>query len=452
MKIVVINGSPKSNDSVTMQYVKYLENKFDDVDFETINVGKYINKLEKNEEFFLETMDKISGADGLIWAYPVYVLLVPYQLKRFMEMIVERGMDEVLSGIYATSISTSAHFYDQTAHDFMHASSEDMGMRYRPGYSAAMYDLTETDKRKNFILFFQRFLHYIENDIHTPRRYPQLKEMDNVFLLDPGSATPLKHRGNIVVLTDARDEDENLRQMIDAFVKRAPAKVNIYNLNDIEIRGGCLGCIMCAYDGQCVYKDDFEEFVRDKVNVADALVYAGRMDGRYLSSRWKLFFDRSFFNGHRPVNMGKQIGFLISGPLSQNGNLDTILKAIPEVGMMNMVDIVTDESQDPMRDIERMAQDMCWGMENRFVMPDNFLGVGGHKVFRDLIYNMGFIFRADHRYYKQKGLYDFPQKDYKARMMNIFLGPLLTIPQVRKGFMDKAKEGMLMPFQKVMDK
>ncbi|MEI6179819.1 MAG: hypothetical protein WCP31_03625 [Chloroflexales bacterium] len=34
---------------------------------------------------------------------------------------------------------------------------------------------------------------------------------------------------------------------------------------------------------------------------ADVLVYAGQMVDRYLSARWKMFFDRIFFNTRTPV-------------------------------------------------------------------------------------------------------------------------------------------------------
>ncbi len=40
----------------------------------------------------------------------------------------------------------------------------------------------------------------------------------------------------------------------------------------------------------------------------------------------------------------------------------------------------------------------------------NFLGLGGIKIFRDLIYGMRGLVRDDHRFYKKHGLYDFPQK------------------------------------------
>lgn len=79
---------------------------------------------------------------------------------------------------------------------------------------------------------------------------------------------------------------------------------------------------------------------------ADILLFAGTIKDRYLSSRWKLFFDRSFFKGHAPSISGKQIGLIISGPLSQLPNLRQIFEAYFEVQHANIVDIVTDEFGD----------------------------------------------------------------------------------------------------------
>lgn len=451
MEVVVLNGSPKSKYSVTMQYVKYLEKRFDEVDFQVIHVGKKINKIVKDEDYFLQIVDTISRSDAVMWAYPVYTCLVPYQLKKFIEMVVDRDLTSAFAGKYSTSISTSAHFYDHTAHNYVHGTSEDLGMNYIEGFSAAMFDLIEEDKRESLCLFFDRFLQYAREGLHVTRRYKRIENGGNGFEVGPVEIEPIKQEGRVVLLTDVEKEDKNLNQMIDVFVKSVPVNVDVCNINEIEIHGGCLGCIKCAHDGRCVYNDDFEEFVRDKINNADAFVFAGKMKGRYLSSHWKLFFDRSFFNGHRPVNKGKQIGFLISGPLSQESNFQSILRAIPEVGLMNMVDVVTDEMEEATEGIKQMGKDLCWAMENDFSRPENFLGVGGHKIFRDLIYNMGFVFSEDHRFYKKNGLYDFPQKDFKARMMNTFLRPMMAVPPVRKAIMEKAKEGMLMPFQKVME-
>ncbi len=110
------------------------------------------------------------------------------------------------------------------------------------------------------------------------------------------------------------------------------------------VNGTCLGCIQCGYDNECVYegKDNYIDFYNTKVKSADILVWAGTIKDRYLSAIWKTFFDRSFFNGHTPSLIGKQIAFIISGPLSQVPNLRQILEAYVEIQHANLVDFITD--------------------------------------------------------------------------------------------------------------
>lgn len=72
----------------------------------------------------------------------------------------------------------------------------------------------------------------------------------------------------------------------------------------------------------------------------------------------------------------------------------------------------------------------------------NFLAVGGHKIFRDNIWGrLRIIWQADHRHYKKTGYYDFPQKKYALRFL-MGLGMLATrIPFVRKKFYDNMLTG-----------
>ena len=91
-------------------------------------------------------------------------------------------------------------------------------------------------------------------------------------------------------------------------------------------------------------KDGYIEFYRSTVMTADVLVYAGRMVDRYLSARWKMFFDRIFFNTHTPVLVGKQIALVVSGPLSQEPNLMEVFRGFFEFQGANLVGAVSDES------------------------------------------------------------------------------------------------------------
>ena len=48
MKVVVLNGSPKGDNSITLQTVLYLEKHFPKVHFEILNAGQKIRQSAKS--------------------------------------------------------------------------------------------------------------------------------------------------------------------------------------------------------------------------------------------------------------------------------------------------------------------------------------------------------------------------------------------------------------------
>jgi hypothetical protein len=168
-----------------------------------------------------------------------------------------------------------------------------------------------------------------------------------------------------------------------------------------------------------------------------------------------MFFDRAFFNTHTPSLSGKQIGFILSGPLSQNPNLREILEAYTEWQKANLVDMVTDEPGDSVQidsRLQALAEQLLFAAEKNYLKPPTFLGIGGMKIFRDDIWGrLRFPFQADHAYYKKYGVYDFPQKDFKARFRNRILILLTKIPALRKEiYTRKMKVEMVKPLQRVV--
>ena len=106
MKIIVLNGSPKGDVSVTMQYVAYMQQKFPAHDYQILNVAQDIRKIEKDSEVFSRITDAVRSADLVLWAFPLYFLLVSSQYKRFIELVFERHMEDAFSGKYTASLST----------------------------------------------------------------------------------------------------------------------------------------------------------------------------------------------------------------------------------------------------------------------------------------------------------------------------------------------------------
>lgn len=169
-----------------------------------------------------------------------------------------------------------------------------------------------------------------------------------------------------------------------------------------------------------------------------------------------MFFDRSFFHTHTPSLIGKQVGFIISGPLRQIPNLRQILEAYTEWQQANLVDIITDEEDSQLLDaqLQHLAERAIHLAEKNYIKPETFLGVGGMKIFRDDVWGkLRFPFQADHQFYKNHGFYDFPQGDYKNRMIAKILILLTKIPYMRKEiYRKRMREEMVRPLQKVVQR
>ncbi len=445
MRVLTLNGSPAGEDSITLFTVKYLEKRFPDVSFETLHVGQRIRSFEKD---FAEAREKLQGADLLLFAYPVYTFLVPAQLHRFVELMKESGVD--LAGKYATQITTSKHFYDVTAHRFLEDNLDDMGLRHIRGLSADMEDLLTEKGRREAESFFRFALWEMERGFAQPPR----NEGRAPFLPivpEAAEASP-KKPGTVVIVTDREEgADDALGAMIDRFAARLPYETRVVNLRTFPFAGGCLGCFRCAADGTCVYKDGFDRYLRENIQTSDAIVYAYTIRDHAMGYRFKLYDDRQFCNGHRTVTMGKPVGYLVDGALSREPNLRLLMEARAQVGGNYLSGIATDETA-PEREIDQLAETLAYAVENDYQQPKNFFGVGGLKIFRDLIYQMQGLMRADHRFYKAHGFYDdFPQK-HRGRIGAMYLvGAMMKNEKLQKKLGGKMTEGMALPYKKTLE-
>ena len=259
-----------------------------------------------------------------------------------------------------------------------------------------------------------------------------------------------KKDGEVVIVTDMTDEDTSLKAMVDRFTAVLPFKTKIVNLNQYPFSGGCLGCFNCAVDGKCIYKDGFDDFLRNQVQGGQAIVYAFSIKDHSMGSRFKLYDDRQFCNGHRTVTMGMPMGYLISGGYKQEFNLQMVIEGRAQVGGNILAGIATDEIN-PDGEIDMMAANLVYSLENKNTQPANFYGVGGMKIFRDLIWLMQGMMKADHKFYKQHGQYDFPQKKPGTMLAMYLVGAMISNPKIKSKMGNKMNEGMLMPYKKVLD-
>lgn len=443
MKITVINGSPKGQYSITLQTLNYLERKYPDHEFHVLHAGQKIKALEKD---FDEAKDLLEKSDAVIFSYPVYTFLAPSQLHRFIELAKQSGVD--LSGKYATQVSTSKHFYDVTAHKYIEENALDMGMRYIRGLSADMEDLLTEKGQKEAEKFFDRFLWSVKESVFEV----STKSPSNYTSVPASSAAEVaKNDGkDIVIITDNTDPSSNLAAMINRFRAIFPYKTRIVNISEYPLSGGCLGCFRCAVSEKCVYKDGFDKFLRESIQTADAIVYAFKVSDHSMGSRFKMYDDRNFCNGHRTVTVGMPVGYLVSGNYSDENNLRTVIEARAETGGNFLSGIATDE-RDTDAAIDSLSKSLAFSLETGHTAPQNFWGVGGMKIFRDLIYQMRGMMRADHKFYKKQGIYDFPQKKFFTSMKMYLVGMLLSNEKVLSKMGNAMNEGMIAPYKKLFD-
>lgn len=243
MQVLVLNGSPKGELSVTLQYVRFIEKRFRAHSFKFLHVGKRIKQLAQDPAAFAEALADVMTADLVLWATPVYYWLVPSQLKQFIELVNERGEAGAFSGRYAAAVTTSIHFYDHTAHNYLAGICEDWGMRYYGGHSAEMMDLLSPRGQKQLQDFAQGLLAAVETGAPTPVTHAEV--IRHQWTYTPGTAAAPLDQGDrrVLVLADGADDSPNLARMVARIVARFQHPVDVANLSKLDIKAGCQGCL-----------------------------------------------------------------------------------------------------------------------------------------------------------------------------------------------------------------
>ena len=207
MNIVVLNGSPRGEYSITLQTVRYFEKLHTEHSFTVLHVGRQIKSLEKD---FSKAVEVLRNAELLLFSYPVYTFIAPYQLHRFVELLKAAGLE--LSGKFATQITTSKHFYDVTAHRYIQDNCQDMGLKFIRGLSADMDDLLTDKGQKEAKDFFAYVCRSMAEDRYEllPDKLPEPKHMT----VTVPAAGETEKTGDVVILTtcDAADHHSLLRR------------------------------------------------------------------------------------------------------------------------------------------------------------------------------------------------------------------------------------------------
>lgn len=457
VNFIVLNGSPKGEVSVTIQYIKYLQKKFKNHSFEIINISKEIKAIKNlNENRLEKIIEKMNHADGIIWAYPVYHFVVPAQYQQFIELLYQHKDQLHIDGKYACAISTSIHFFDHLAENYIRDISTDLGLRYVRGFLAEMNDLMKKNKQDDLVSFFERFNHHIEQKWEVENLTTAIENNPVLdFDINPDQIKSIDSSNKFLLITDANQENNNLFKMIEYCQRTLGNNLKIINLSQLKIKSGCLGCLRCGYQGDCAINDDLRIVIKKELLEADGIIIAANIKMRYISSLLKTFWDRSFLHGHRPINKNKNFLYLCSGPFLQTPLIRQEIEARINVFGGNLLGIIHDDTVETellSKQMNSALKNMVYSTSKKIKSPRNFLGHAGHKIFRDFIYLSRPVFMEDHSYFKKIKYYDFPQKKWAWRALMPILILLIKLKPIRREFYNKMKEGMIVRLKKVVEK
>lgn len=441
MNICFINGSPRGKYSTTLHTALYLQKRFPMHRYDTVHIAANIARLETDVNTIA---DKMRNADLIVFLYPVYTFLAPSQLHRFISAIKACGVD--LLNRFVTQITTSKHFYDTTAHRYIEDNCHDLGMKVIHGLSADMDDLLCKKGQQDAERFFAYALWCAENDVHEPMSLQKPANAPSYQL----SLLPIERKAGYptVIVADLQSDDTNLALMIEDFQKAYPYETRLINIAEYPFQGGCLGCFQCAGDGKCIYRDGFDAFLRNEIQGAtSAIVYAFTIRDHSMGPVFKMYDDRQFCNGHRTVTAGMPFAYIVNGDYPSEANLRTVIEARAEVGGNFLAGVGYDALT-----LQHTIQRLCYALDHQYTQPRNFYGVGGMKIFRDLIWMMRGLMKADHDFYKAHGIYDFPQKQWPKMLRMSLLGALVRNLKVKKKMGNKMNEGMIAPYVKIVEK
>ncbi len=453
MNLIVLSGSPKKDLSVTLQSIKYLEIKNPEHNFDYVHIISQVKEFEKDPSALKTLCEKVQKADVVIWAFSVYHLLVPAHYKRFIELIFEYNLESYFTNKYTAIFTTSVKYADNNAHAYMHGICDDLKMNFIDLLSHHMDDLPNKARQQDLLTFFSEIELFFNEKLTCLPRYNPLKKSQFKYLAGKSGPQVITDK-RIIVITDASKEQHNINEMIRQLEYAAANNVEVINLNDVSIKGYCLGCCQCGYDNTCIYRDGYRAFLDYVIETADIIIYAGEIKDRYLSSLFKLYHDRSFTFNHVPHFEGKQFGYLIAGNISNLPNLRQIFEHYHQE-TSNLAGIISDEPENCAvidASIYTLLKTAVFFSETDYMRPSNFLGIGGKSVFVEMTKGFtGAIFLADYRYYKKRNWLS-DQTTLKTKIQNALMRYFMTRKNFRLEVQKNMTSHMISEHQKVLRK
>ena len=142
----------------------------------------------------------------------------------------------------------------------------------------------------------------------------------------------------------------------------------------MEFRRRLPWCFGCAITEKCVYKDGFDEFLRNTIQTADAFVYALHHLRPLHSPSLNAMMTGSSATDTAPSPTALPIAYLISGDYAGESNLRMIGEGRSEVGGNYLCGVATDEGNTA-AELRTLADSLAFALEKKLSRPANFYGV-----------------------------------------------------------------------------
>ncbi|MBF0210437.1 MAG: NAD(P)H-dependent oxidoreductase [Desulfamplus sp.] len=423
MKFIVLNGTTKNikQHSMNLAKIERIKNAFPEIEFKIYRISNEINKIAANESYFLDILSDIKNADAVIWSTPVYIGLIPSELKRFIELTFDRDFQHYFANKPAVVILSSIKLYDTVAIDYMREICEDLNMRYCGHFSAGMVEPVDLKFIKNFIAD-------INNNFEHPRETLPIKLSDYIFKSSDVESIKYKKLSSskkVLVISDKLN-GKPLDGFTDFLKKICPDNMEHYDLNDLDIKCGCISCFECGLENRCSIKDGFVPFYKNRVMRADVIIYLGTQKDRFLSWKWKQFLDRRFFSNHIPTLIGKQLLCIVSGNRVDGRTIFNYFEMYSQLERAHFCGAVFDDAKD-----DQAVADMIYKSVKRslelseleYAGNETYLYEGARAYLNESLEH--YIYSglyADYRYYKKHNFkrLNFAQKIGKSIILNLY--------------------------------
>ena len=432
-KVLFLCGSPRGKRSASLSTALYMS-RFLDNDYEFVDVVKA--RLSPNpaeaEPAFLKIVDKMKGADAIVWTFGAWVLFVPVQMQYlFDKLFAQQGYDFI--GKIAASVMTSARVHDDYILDRVRFVSEQLGFGYIGDVSAegnpfwGYVDEEETEDSCRVLAGkINRALEagYVpaKESAHLDRAYLSPLSRGKGFEVNGPAADKDGDKTMLVITGNRISEDPAAASMAESIRRYSRNKVELIELEDHKV-GPCIGCYLCDFrvEGVCVVKDEYESIKR-RMHEVDGIVYIGSCASGMVDSHLKAFLDRSWGMAHRPSLKGKY-GFAVAtggGPLGKNAAwyLGSVLD---KTGAKCIASLTGGDSSDPnfANTVRQTVEDLDRALEEKWQIANRFATRCETWTFRDLIANNGMILRADYHFHQKNKMFDYPSTGGSAAIMRI---------------------------------